>query len=169
MPVLYILSHFSHVWLLATPWTVAHQVPLSMGIFQARILEWVAISSSKGSSQPQDQTHVLTSRALVGGFFTTSATWEAHTEDPPIQFNSIQFNFYANTNSSVSDSADWRAQRNSSYPHARKRALMRKWPCWPHGLALPASRTEKDLKNVLFNHPVYGLLLWLPEQTKSCP
>ena len=26
-----------------TPWTVAHQAPLSMGFFQARILEWVAI------------------------------------------------------------------------------------------------------------------------------
>ena len=28
------------------------------GILQARILEWVAISSSKGSSQPRDRTHV---------------------------------------------------------------------------------------------------------------
>ena len=28
------------------------------GIFQARILEWVAISSSRGSSQPSDWTHV---------------------------------------------------------------------------------------------------------------
>ena len=28
------------------------------GIFQARILEWVAISSSAGSSQPRDWTHI---------------------------------------------------------------------------------------------------------------
>ena len=28
------------------------------GILQARILEWVAISSSRGSSQPRDQTQV---------------------------------------------------------------------------------------------------------------
>ena len=28
------------------------------GIFQVRILEWVAISSSRGSSQPRDQTYV---------------------------------------------------------------------------------------------------------------
>ena len=28
------------------------------GIFQARILEWVAISSSRGSSQHRDQTHI---------------------------------------------------------------------------------------------------------------
>ena len=33
-----------------TPWTVAHQAPLSIGILQARILEWVAMPSSKGSS-----------------------------------------------------------------------------------------------------------------------
>ena len=31
----------SSVQLFATPWTVAHQVPLSMEILQARILEWV--------------------------------------------------------------------------------------------------------------------------------
>ena len=36
------------------PWTAAHQVPLSMGFSQARILEQVAISFSRGSSQPQD-------------------------------------------------------------------------------------------------------------------
>ena len=28
------------------------------GIFQARILEWVAISSSRGSSEPSDQIHM---------------------------------------------------------------------------------------------------------------
>ena len=37
------------------PWTVAHQAPLSLGILQARILEWVAMPSSRGSSQPRDQ------------------------------------------------------------------------------------------------------------------
>ena len=40
------LSCFGHVQLLATLWTVAHQAPLSMGILQARILEWVAMPSS---------------------------------------------------------------------------------------------------------------------------
>ena len=43
---------------LETPWTVARQAPLSIGLFQARILEWVAISFSRGSSQPRDQTRV---------------------------------------------------------------------------------------------------------------
>ena len=35
-------------------WTVARQAPLSMGILQARILEWVAERFSKGSSQLRD-------------------------------------------------------------------------------------------------------------------
>ena len=39
-----------------TPWTVALQAPLSMGILQARIPEWVAMPSSRGSSQPRDWT-----------------------------------------------------------------------------------------------------------------
>ena len=46
----------SCVWLFETPWTVAHQPPLSMGILQAGILEWVAMPFSAGSSQPRNQT-----------------------------------------------------------------------------------------------------------------
>jgi len=38
------------------------------GVFQGRILEWVAISFSMGSSQPRDQTRVF---CIAGGFFTT--------------------------------------------------------------------------------------------------
>ena len=41
------------------------------GIAQARILEWVAISFSKGSSNPGIKPASLTSPALAGGFFTT--------------------------------------------------------------------------------------------------
>ena len=49
----------SHVNLIATLWTVAHQGSSVHGISQARILEQVAISFSRGSSQPRDGTHVL--------------------------------------------------------------------------------------------------------------
>ena len=38
------------------------------GIFQARILKWVAISFSRGSSQPRDWTHIS---HTAGRFFTT--------------------------------------------------------------------------------------------------
>ena len=51
--------------------------PLSMGLLQARVLEWVAMPSSRGSSQRRDQPVSLMSPALAGGFFTTSATWQA--------------------------------------------------------------------------------------------
>ena len=44
------------------------------GISQAGILEWVAISFSKGSSQPRDQTRVS---CTAGRFFTNWATREA--------------------------------------------------------------------------------------------
>ena len=48
---------FSTVWLFATPRTIAGQTPHSVhGIFQARILDWIAISSCRGSSRPRDQT-----------------------------------------------------------------------------------------------------------------
>ena len=43
---------------LCNPSTVARRASLSMGFFQARTLEWVAISSSRGSSWPRDWTHV---------------------------------------------------------------------------------------------------------------
>ena len=44
------------------------------GILQARILEWVAIPFSRGSSQPRNQTQVS---HIAGGFFTSWAPGEA--------------------------------------------------------------------------------------------
>ena len=38
-------------------WTIACQAPLSMGILQARELEWVGMSSSRGSSRLKGRTH----------------------------------------------------------------------------------------------------------------
>ena len=47
------------------------------GILQAKILEWVAVPSSRGSAQPRYQTCVFYVSCLAGRFFITSATWEA--------------------------------------------------------------------------------------------
>ena len=52
------LSRFSHVQFFVTLWTVACQVILSMGILWTRRLEWVPVSSSRGSSPTRDQTHI---------------------------------------------------------------------------------------------------------------
>ena len=49
-----VLSHISCVQLFVTQWTAASQALLSMRILQARILEWVAMPSSRGSSQLRD-------------------------------------------------------------------------------------------------------------------
>ena len=61
------------------------------GIFQARILEWVAISSSRGTSQSGNQTRIS---CMAGGFFTT---------DPPgnpcITCSSVQFSHSVMSNS----------------------------------------------------------------------
>ena len=53
--------------LFAAPWTIACQAPLSMGILQVRILEWVAMPSSRGHSQPRDRAQAS---HIAGGFFT---------------------------------------------------------------------------------------------------
>ena len=77
------LSCFSRVRLFATPWTVACRAPLSMGILQERILEWVAMTSSRESSHPGINLWLM-SPVLTGGFFfsfvfffTTCTVWEA--------------------------------------------------------------------------------------------
>ena len=41
------------------------------GISQARILEGVAMPSSRGSSQPRNRTRISCSSCIAGGFFTT--------------------------------------------------------------------------------------------------
>ena len=48
-----VLSHFSHVWLLAAPWTVACQVSMSMGLSKQEYWSGLPFSSSKGSSIPR--------------------------------------------------------------------------------------------------------------------
>ena len=40
------------------------------GILQARLLEWVAMSSSRGTSQPRDRTQVFCGSCTAGRFFT---------------------------------------------------------------------------------------------------
>ena len=47
------------------------------GILQARILEWVASSFSRGSSQPKDQTRVFCISCIAGEFFNHWTVREA--------------------------------------------------------------------------------------------
>ena len=52
---------------------VDHKAPLSMGILQARMLEWIALLSFQWSFQRRDQTQFS---CIAGGFFTNWATRE---------------------------------------------------------------------------------------------
>ena len=85
-----VLSCLSHVQLFATLWTVSHQAPLSVGILQARVLECVATPSSRGSSQPRDQTSISYISGTGRWFFTTSATWEAHETCGMLQIHEVR-------------------------------------------------------------------------------
>ena len=65
------------------------------GIPQPRILEWVAMPSSRDLPDPGIKAASLSSPALAGRFFTTSATGEAP---------SVAFQFRQSSRSVVSDS-----------------------------------------------------------------
>ena len=63
----------SRVWLLDT--SACNPLGSSVhGIFQARILEWVAISYSTGSSYSRYWTYTSSVPCIAGEFFTTSPT-----------------------------------------------------------------------------------------------
>ena len=67
------LSCFNRVRLFAISWTLARWAPPSMGFSQARILEWVDISSSRDPSDPGIKPGSPASSVfscIVGGFFT---------------------------------------------------------------------------------------------------
>ena len=68
----------SRVQLFATSWTTA----FCHGISQARILEWVAISFSRGSSRPRDQTPVSCVSCIGRWILYHCITWEANTVRP---------------------------------------------------------------------------------------
>ena len=67
------------------------------GILQARVLEWVAISSFRRSSQPRDQTRVSFISSIAGGFFATELLGK-----PPNSLNS-----HVRINNSFLRGLDW--------------------------------------------------------------
>ena len=81
------LSCFSHVWLFATPWTVAHQAPLSMGSSRQESCSGLSCPPPGDLPDPGIKPMSLISPALAGGLLTASATWEAHLHKPGPQNN----------------------------------------------------------------------------------
>ena len=68
------LSHFSHVQLFATLWTIAHQAPPSVGIFPEGIMEGLSCPSPGDLPYSGIKPTSFMSPELVGGLFTTNAT-----------------------------------------------------------------------------------------------
>ena len=81
----------------ATPWTVAHQAP--HGISQARILEWVAISLSRRSSQIRDWIQISCTGRWILSHWTTR---EAHT----IKMHALKGNVALNIKNSSNENKD---------------------------------------------------------------
>ena len=70
-------GRFSCVQLFATPWTVAHQAPLSVGFSRQEYWSGLPCPSPGDLSDPGIKPAFLMSPALADGFFTTRTTWEA--------------------------------------------------------------------------------------------
>ena len=91
IPLLCLLSFIlqNKLWVCACPVVSDSATPMDCSppdfsvhwILQARILEWVAISSSRGSPWPRDQSLSCVS-CIASGFFTTSTIWEASDLNP---------------------------------------------------------------------------------------
>ena len=71
------LSRFSHARLFVTLWTVAYQAPLAMGFSRQEYWSALPCPPLGDLLDPGIEPVSLTCPALAGGFFTTSATWEA--------------------------------------------------------------------------------------------
>ena len=67
-----LLSCFSHIWLFATLWTVAHQAPWSKGFSRQAYCNGLPCPPPEDLPDPGMEPKSLTSPALAGGIFTTS-------------------------------------------------------------------------------------------------
>ena len=76
-----VLSHLSHVQLFATPWTVAHPSPLTMGFSRQQYWSGLLCPPPGDLPDPGIEPRSLMSPALADAFFTTST----HLGSPPAQ------------------------------------------------------------------------------------
>ena len=100
------------------------------GISQARILEWIALPSSRGSSWPGIEPNSLTSPALAGEFFTTSTTWEVLGLCTEMQLifvsvSSVQFSSLQSLSCVQLFATPWTAACQSSLSITNSRSLLK--------------------------------------------
>ena len=73
-----VLSRFGHVSLFAILWPIAHHALLFTGFSRQRYWSGLPCSPPGALPDPGIKPVSLTSPTLVGGFFTSNTTWEAH-------------------------------------------------------------------------------------------
>ena len=71
------VKSLSRVQLLATPWTVAYQAPMSMGFSRQAYWSGLPFPIPGDLPDPGMEPASLASPALASGFFTPGATWES--------------------------------------------------------------------------------------------
>ena len=75
----YMLSRFSRVWLFVTLWTVARQASVSLEFSRQEYWSGLSHPPPRDLPNPGIEPVSLMSPSLAGEFFTTIATWKAHT------------------------------------------------------------------------------------------
>ena len=127
-------------------WTLLSRVQLFVtvrGILQARILEWVAIPFSRGSSQPLDRTRIS---CIVGRRFTGWATREAPSDETPLS-----------------------SYQNG--PHRDTHIAKRRWRAQQQGLPSPAWWKAQRCRSSLVSYKAKHTLTTRVKAkvTQSCP
>ena len=84
------LNHFSCVQYFAISWIVAHEDPLSLVFSRQGYWSRLSFPPPGDLPDPGIEPVSLTSPALAGAFFTTSATWEAPDRRDYIPINSLR-------------------------------------------------------------------------------
>ena len=78
-----VLSHVSRVRLFVTSWSIARQAPPSMGLSRQEYWSGMPCPPPGGLPDPGIEPRSPLPPASAGGFFTTSATWEAPQSETP--------------------------------------------------------------------------------------
>ena len=147
-----------------TLWTVARQALLSTGILQAKILEWVARPSSRGSSQPRDWIQVS---CIAGGFFTTWATREAHV-CLTSTYKELLKKFPCVSRVVFHPIHAWGNDLTSSWPYALRQASVfsSEWECGRIGFNLWALKFNNSMKPINLHNKCRGIKVASPIETK---
>ena len=101
------LSRFSCVRLLVTPWTLAHQAPLSMGCYRQEYQKRLSCPPSGDLPDPGIEPASLRSLALASGFFTSSTTWGAQKDGTLRKKSTVTLHHHQHKNTSLLSRKQW--------------------------------------------------------------